>query len=72
MTDLPEQTYLITFRADDELRKVSTIREITVAATTTDPDDARFLAYHDLVDEFGSVAASHYEFVGFFLDRVDA
>lgn len=72
MTDLPEQTYLITFRADEVLSKVSTIREITVEATTTDPDDARVLAYSDLVEEFGLEVARHYKFVGFFFDKVEA
>ena len=72
MTDFPEQTYLITFRADEALSKVSTIREITVVATTTDPDDARVLAYQDLVDEFGLEVARHYKFVGFFFDKVEA
>lgn len=70
MTDFPEQTYLITFRADEALNKVSTIREITVAATTTDPDDAKVLAYQDLVEEFGVEIAVHYKFVGFFFDTV--
>lgn len=72
MTDLPEQTYLVTFRADEALSKVSTIREITVEATTTDPDDARVLAHSDLVEEFGLEVAHHYKFVGFFFDKVES
>lgn len=64
MSDIDfEQTYLVTFRAGKELATVSTIRSITLAATTTDEEDARFLAYSDLVEEFGPDVARHFEFV---------
>lgn len=58
-----EQTYLVTYRADDQLAKVSTIRSITLAATTTDVEDARVLAESDLVEEFGVEVAVHFVFV---------
>ena len=58
-----EQTYLVTYRADDQLAKVSTIRSITLAATTTDVDDARILTWNDLTEEFGVEVAVHFVFV---------
>lgn len=58
-----EQTYLVTYRADDQLAKVSTIRSITLAATTTDVDDARILTWDDLTEEFGVEVAAHFVFV---------
>jgi hypothetical protein len=64
MSDLfSEQTYLVTYRANDQLAKVSTIRSITLAATTTDIDDARILTLSDLVEEFGVEVAAHFVFV---------
>jgi hypothetical protein len=64
MSDMDfEQTYLVTYRADDRLAKVSTIRSITLAATTTDVDDARVLTLSDLVEEFGVEVAAHFVFV---------
>lgn len=64
MSDIEfEQTYLVTFRASDILAKASTIRSITLAATTTDELDARELAYSDLVEEFGVEVARYFEFV---------
>ena len=64
MSDMDfEQTYLVTYRADDQLAKVSTIRSITLAATTTDVDDARVLTESDLVEEFGVEVAVHFVFV---------
>jgi hypothetical protein len=58
-----EQTYLVTYRANDQLAKVSTIRSITLAATTTDVDDARVLTWDDLTEEFGVEVAAHFVFV---------
>lgn len=58
-----EQTYLVTFRADKTLAAATTIRSITLAATTTDELDARELAYSDLAEEFGVEVARHFEFV---------
>lgn len=58
-----EQTYLVTYRADDQLAKVSTIRSITLAATTTDVDDARVLTWDDLTEEFGVEVAARFVFV---------
>jgi hypothetical protein len=64
MSDMDfEQTYLVTYRADDRLAKVSTIRSITLAATTTDVDDARVLTWDDLTEEFGVEVAAHFVFV---------
>ena len=64
MSDMDfEQTYLVTYRADDQLAKVSTIRSITLAATTTDVDDARVLTESELVEEFGVEVAVHFVFV---------
>lgn len=64
MSDMDfEQTYLVTYRADDRLAKVSTIRSITLAATTTDVEDARVLTLSDLVEEFGVEVAAHFVFV---------
>ena len=64
MSDMDfEQTYLVTYRADDQLAKVSTIRSITLAATTTDVEDARVLALSDLTEEFGVEVAVHFVFV---------
>lgn len=64
MSDLDfEQTYLVTFRANKALAAASTIRSITLAATTTDELDARELAYCDLIDEFGAEVARYFEFV---------
>lgn len=64
MSDIDfDQTYLVTYRADDQLAKVSTIRSITLAATTTDVDDARVLTESDLVEEFGVEVAVHFVFV---------
>ena len=64
MSDMDfEQTYLVTYRVDDQLAKVSTIRSITLAATTTDVDDARVLTESDLVEEFGVEVAVHFVFV---------
>ena len=64
MSDMDfEQTYLVTYRADDQLAKVSTIRSITLAATTTDVDDARVLTESDLTEEFGVEVAAHFVFV---------
>ena len=64
MSDMDfEQTYLVTYRADDQLAKVSTIRSITLAATTTDVEDARVLTESDLVEEFGVEVAVHFVFV---------
>jgi len=64
MSDLDfEQTYLVTFRANKTLATISTIRSITLAATTTDELDARELAYGDLSDEFGVEVARHFDFV---------
>ncbi len=64
MSDMDfEQTYLVTYRADDWLAKVSTIRSITLAATTTDVDDARVLTWDDLTEEFGVEVAAHFVFV---------
>ena len=64
MSDLDfEQTYLVTFRASKMLAVASTIRSITLAATTTDELDARELAYSDLVEEFGAEVARYFEFV---------
>jgi len=59
-----EQTYLVTFRANKSLAAASTIRSITLAATTTDEDDAQFLAYSDLIEEFGPEVARCFDFVG--------
>lgn len=58
-----EQTYLVTFRASKELAAASTIRSITLAATTDDELDARELAYSDLIEEFGVEVARYFEFV---------
>ncbi|MCG3772957.1 MAG: hypothetical protein JW384_04182 [Nitrosomonadaceae bacterium] len=64
MSDMDfEQTYLVTYRVDDQLAKVSTVRSITLAATTTDIDDARVLTLSDLVEEFGVEVAAHFVFV---------
>ncbi len=64
MTDLDfEQTYLVTYRADEQLAKVSTVRFITLAATTTDVDDARSLTLDDLTEEFGVEVAARFVFV---------
>jgi hypothetical protein len=64
MSDMDfEQTYLVTYRADDQLAKVSTIRSITLAATTTDVEDARVLTLSDLTEEFGVEVAVHFVFV---------
>lgn len=56
-------TYLVTFEADEHLRKVSNLRHLTLAATTTDPEDAQVLAYGDLTDEFGVEVAAHFVFI---------
>lgn len=65
MSDLDfEQTYLVTFRANKALAAASTIRSITLAATTTDEGDAQVLAYGDLVEEFGYEVARYFDFVG--------
>jgi len=65
MSDLDfEQTYLVTFRANKSLAAASTIRSITLAATTTDEEDAQFLAYSDLIEEFGAEVARCFDFVG--------
>lgn len=54
MSDLDfVQTWHITFTANPDLQKVSTIRSITLAATSTDIEDAVVLAYSDLAEEFG-------------------
>jgi hypothetical protein len=58
-----EKTYFVTYRADDQLAKVSTVRSITLAATTTDIEDARVLTLSDLVEEFGVEVAAHFVFV---------
>ncbi len=58
-----EKTYFVTYRADDQLAGVSTIRSITLAATTTDIEDARVLTLSDLVEEFGVEVATHFVFV---------
>ena len=58
-----EKTYFVTYRADDQLAGVSTIRSITLAATTTDIEDARVLTLSDLVEEFGVEVAAHFVFV---------
>ena len=64
MSDMDfEQTYLVTYRVDDQLAKVSTIRSITLAATTTDVEDARVLTLSDLTEEFGVEVAVHFVFV---------
>jgi len=64
MSDMDfEQTYLVTYRVDDQLAKVSTVRSITLAATTTDVEDARVLTLSDLVEEFGVEVAAHFVFV---------
>jgi len=64
MSDMDfEQTYLVTYRVDDQLSKVSTVRSITLAATTTDVEDARVLTLSDLVEEFGVEVAAHFVFV---------
>lgn len=59
-----EQTYLVTFRANKTLAAASTIRSITLAATTTDEEDAQVLAYGDLIEEFGAEVARYFDFVG--------
>lgn len=59
-----ERTYLVTFRADTELSRASTIRFITLAATTTDAEDARVLALSDIAEEFGIAVSKHFIFVG--------
>ena len=65
MSDLDfEQTYLVTFRANKTLAAASTIRSITLAATTTDEEDAQVLAYGDLIEEFGAEVARYFDFVG--------
>jgi len=65
MSDLDfEQTYLVTFRANKTLAAASTVRSITLAATTTDGEDAQVLAYGDLVEEFGAEVAGCFDFVG--------
>ena len=64
MTDVEfVSTYLVTFQADEYLRKISNLRQLTLAATTTDPDDARVLAYDDLTEEFGVEVAKHFTFI---------
>lgn len=64
MSDLDfEQTYLVTFQANKALAVASTIRSITLAATTTDEEDAQFLAYSDLIEEFGAEIARYFDFV---------
>jgi len=59
-----EQTYLVTFRANKTLAAASTIRSITLAATTTDEEDAQVLAYGDLIEEFGAEVARYFDFAG--------
>lgn len=56
-------TYFVTFEADEYLVQVSNLRQITLAATTTDPEDAQVLAYSDLADEFGVEVAKHLRFI---------
>lgn len=56
-------TYLVTFEPDQYLRSVSNVRSITLAATTTDTEDAYVLAYEDLVGEFGVEVAAHFVWV---------
>lgn len=64
MSDIEfEETYLVTFRPDEFLKSASNIRSITLAATTTDPEDARVLAWGDLTDEFGVEVSKHFIFV---------
>ena len=58
-----EKTYFVTYRADEHLAEVSTVRFITLAATTTDIDDARVLTLSDLTEEFGVEVAAHFVFV---------
>jgi len=58
-----ERTYLVTYRPDKHLVSATTIRSITLAATTTDPDDANVLTYGDLIEEFGLEVARHFELV---------
>lgn len=58
--DLYDRSFLVTFWADETLKRMSNIRSITLVATTTDANDAQVLAYGDLVEEFG------YEMANFF------
>jgi len=58
-----EETYLVTYRPNKYLSSATTIRSITLAATTTDPDDANVLTFGDLIEEFGLEVARHFELV---------
>jgi hypothetical protein len=62
-TILYERTYFVTFRANKKLETMSNIRSITLAATTTDAEDAQALAYSDLVEEFGYEVAAYFNHV---------
>jgi hypothetical protein len=48
-------TYLVTFTAD------TPVRSITFAATTTDPADAKSLAYDNLIELIGHNEARNYK-----------